>query len=130
MAFAADIVLRDNAAADKTFSSRNTDGSRVERIDQASTAMEPRILVIDHRRAGKSGTPEYRDEHLVQFKVTKKDAVTGKLYTGFANLTIGVPVDGIVVRAEYDHIISFLKSATNGFLTTTANIDKLLRSES
>lgn len=130
MAFSADVVLRDNAAADKTFSTRSTNGSRVERIDQASSSMEPRLLVIDHRRAGKAGTPEYRDEHLVQLKVTKKDAVTGKLYTGFINVTFGVPVDGIVTRTEMDHLISFLKSATNGFLTATANIDKILRSES
>jgi hypothetical protein len=130
MAFATDVVLRDNAAADKTFSSRTTSGSRVERIDQASTPAEPRLLIIDHRRVGKSGTPEYRDEHLVQLKVTKKDAVTGKLYLGFCNVTIGQPVDGIVTRAEIDHLISFLKSGTNGFLTSTTNIDKLLRSES
>lgn len=130
MAFTADVVLRDNAAADKTFSTRMTKDQRVERIDQASTPQEPRLLVLDHRRVGKAGTVEYRDEHLIQLKVSKKDATTGKIHTGFINVTIGQPIEGVVTRTEIDHLISFLKSATNGFLTSSTNIDKLLRSES
>lgn len=130
MAFSTDLVLKDSAAASKTFSLRSTNGARTERIDQASTASEPRLLIIDHRRVGKAGTETYRDEHLVQLKVSKKNATTGKIYTGYVNLTIGQDVDGVVTRAEIDHLLSFLKEATAGMIAVTANVDKLLRAES
>lgn len=130
MAFATDLVLKDAAAADKTFSLRSTNGARTERIDQASTASEPRILIIDHRRVGKAGTPTYRDEHLVQAKVTKKNATTGVLYTGYVNLTIGMDVDGVITRTELNHLLAFMASTATGMINVTANVDKLLRSES
>lgn len=130
MAFSTDLVLKDSAAASKTFSLRSTSGARTERIDQASTASEPRLLIIDHRRVGKAGTPDYRDEHLVQLKVFKKNAVTGNIHKGFVNVTISQDVDGIVTRAEIDHLLSFLKEATAGMIALTANVDKLMRSES
>lgn len=128
MAFG-DLTLRDNAAADKTFTARQMSGQLVERIDTSTTAQEPRTCTINHRRVGQKGTPAERDEHLVQLKVSKKDT-DGKLYTGYINVTFGVPVSGPLVRADFDHLNSMLKSATNGFLTSSGNLDKLLRGES
>lgn len=129
MAFATDVVLNDSGAVARTFSLRSTQGVRTERIDQSSTAQEPRILIVDHRRVGKPGTSSYRDEHLMQLKVSKKNATTGAIHTGYVNVTMCQDVDGVITRAEIDHLIAFLK-ATGGLLIGTTYIDKLLRGES
>ena len=125
MAFSADLVLQDNAAANKTFSLRKTDGYNTERIDQSTTQLEPRVCAIKHTSQGKKGTAEQADRHLIQFSVTKKDATTGVLYTATLNCTLVVPVSGPLVRADFDHLIAFAKN----FLVT-ANVDKWLRNES
>lgn len=130
MAFSTDLVLKNAAAADITYSLRNTVGARTERIDQSSSASEPRTITIDHRRVGKAGTPSYRDEHLIQLKVVKKNATTGNLHTGYVNLTVGMDVDGIVTRAMINDLLAHLTNASVGMAVSTTYVDKLLRSES
>jgi hypothetical protein len=129
--FSTDLVLKNATPADVTFSLRSTNGVRTERIDQTSTATEPRLVIIDHRRAGKASDPTlYRDEHLVQIKLYKKNATTGLIHQGFVNVTIGADVAGIITRAMLDDAFAFLVNATNGLLVVTGNKDKLLRGES
>lgn len=125
MAFSTDLVLADNAAANKTFSLRNTNGYNTERIDQSTTGTEPRLCAIKHSSQGKKGTSEQAERHLVSFSVTKKDPTTGVLYTSVLNVTLVTPATGPLVRADYDHLIAFAKN----FLVT-ANVDKWLRNES
>lgn len=125
MAFASDLVLADNAAANKTFSLRKTEGFNTERIDQSTTQAEPRLCLIKHSSQGKKGTSEQADRHLVSFSVTKKDATTGIMSTAVLNITLVVPVMGPLVRADFDHLIAFGKN----FLVT-ANVDKWVRNES
>jgi len=125
VAFATDLVLADNAAANKTFSLRKTDGFNTERIDQSTTAGEPRLCTIKHSAQGKKGTVEAADRHLISFATTKKDATTGVLYTATLNATLVIPQSGPLVRADFDHLIAFAKN----FLIT-ANVDKWVRSES
>lgn len=125
MAFSTDLVINDNAAAAKTFSLRKTNDYNTERIDQSTTQAEPRLLAIKHSTQGTKGTPSHADRHLASFSVTKKDATTGQMYTAVLNCTLVTPVQGPLVRADFDHLIAFLKN----FLIT-ANVDKWLRNES
>lgn len=131
MSLSADLVLKNSANADVTFSLRSTAGAKTERIDQASTSTEPRLLIIDHRKAGKTtDRSTFRDEHLIQFKVSKKNATTGVIHQGFVNVTIGQDCDGIITRAELDNVFAHLTSATNGLIALAAHKDKILRGES
>jgi len=123
MAFATDIALNDAAAAAKTFSLRKSDGYNSERIDQASTQAEPRLMIIKHSKQGAGD--QLMDRHLLSFMKTKKDSVTGKLYTAVVNVTVTVPANGVITRTDIDDLIVFER----GFLTTAANVDKFLRSE-
>lgn len=125
MAFAADLVLADNAAANKTFGLRKTDGYNTERIDSTTTQLEPRVCAIKHTVQGKVGNVDRADRHLVSFSVTKKDATTGLLYTAVINCTCVVPVTGPIARADVDHLIAFVKN----FLVQ-ANVDRWFRNES
>lgn len=126
MAFADDITLRDAAAADKTFARRTTGADSADWIDTASSAAQPRTMRIAHRREPIKGRPgEYQDRHTVTFSVTEKETQTNVPYTGSMSVSIVLPQVGPVERGDIDHLNSFLKSATNGFLTTSANIDKL-----
>lgn len=130
MAYADDLTFRDNAAADKTFSRQMQEAGRHTWIDQSTTAAEPRIVRIAHRAEPIPGvTGESQDRHTVDFAVTKKDGTTGKLYNARVSIVVLMPRTGPIVRADLDHLVSFVKSATNGFLTSTTMVDKLLRSE-
>lgn len=130
MAFSDDITLRDNAAADKTFSRQIQEPQRCTWIDTSTTPQEPRLLRISHRKESMKGLAgEFQDRHTIELMTTKKDTVTGKPYTQVVTLSVQYPLTGPLVRADLDHLISFLKVATNGILTNSTLIDRLLRSE-
>lgn len=130
MAFADDMSFNDNAAAAKTFSRQSLDAQRCSWIDTGSTASEPRVLRISHRREAQKANPgETQDRHTIEFYVVKKDPTTGRLYQQTVSVGVQYPLTGPLVRADLDHLLSFFRNATNGFLTTTQYVDKLLRSE-
>lgn len=125
LAFATDIVINDNAAAARTFSLRKTEGFNTERIDQATTQAEPRLMVIKHSMTGKKGSSSQTSRHLVSFQYTKKSSL-GVLQNLVLNTTLSWPDDGTFVRADVDHLIAFLKN----WIGVGANVDKLVRNES
>lgn len=131
MAYADDLSFKDSAAASKTFSRQLQEPNRHTWIDTASTAQEPRIVRIAHRKEALKGKPgEYQDRHTVDFAVTKKDPTTGKSYTITLTCSVQFPLTGPLVRADLDHLLAFAKTASpDGFLTNTTHIDRLLRSE-
>lgn len=127
-----DLVLKDSAAASKTFSRQSQLSDRSTWIDQASTATEPRLIKLSHRKEALKGKPgEYQDRHTCEFSVTKKDAVTGKFYTGVLTVSLQFPQSGVVTRAEMDHLLYFaaLSATTFGVFSTAATVDKIYRSE-
>lgn len=127
-----DLSLKNSAAAAIAFSRQSQTTDRSIWIDQTSTATEPRTLSVAHRKEALKGKPgEYQDRHTVQFAVTKKDAVTGKFYTGKVTVSVEMPQSGVVTRAEMDHLLYFaaLSASTFSIFATTATVDKLYRNE-
>lgn len=131
MAFADDITLKDSAAASKTFSRQLSEPNRCTWIDTSITdPTTPRTMRISHRKEALKGMPgEFQDRHTIEVMVVKKDAVTGKPYMQTISVGVQYPLTGPLVRADLDHLLAFLKDATNGMLVVTAHMDKLLRSE-
>jgi len=127
-----DLSLKDSGGVAKTFSRQSQLSDRSVWIDQASTATEPRLIKLSHRKEalkGKAG--EYQDRHTCEFSVTKKDAVTGKFYTGICTVALQFPQSGVVTRAEMDHLLYFaaLSASTFSIFSTVATVDKIYRSE-
>lgn len=130
MAFADDIVLKDASSADQTFARQAAENNRCTWINTSTTALEPRLARISHRReATKQNPGEFQDRHTVEFSLVKKDTTTGKLYTAVAAVSIQMPLTGPIVRADLDNLLAFLKNATAGFIVVSTNVDKLLRNE-
>lgn len=125
-----DITLDKKDGTDVVYRlvSSSPDGTR--RLDIASDLALPRSLVIKHTVTGKA--PSIIDRHLVQFNWAVA-TLTGAA-TINTNLTISVPRDVAVTKAIVYDVISnlvdlLLDQASTG-LTTTVNIDSLLRGES
>lgn len=130
MAFSDDLTFTDNSAVAHTFSRQVTEPSRCTWIDTATTASEPTTVRVAHRREALKDLPgEYQDRHTVEFTMVKKDAVTGKPYKIVIGFNVQMPLTGPLTRTEIDHLRSYIKNSTNGFLVSNTLIDKLLRSE-
>lgn len=131
MAYSDDITLRDFINGDKVFSRQLSEPNRCSWIDQGTTAQEPRILRISHRKEARKGgvAGQFQDRHTVEILHTKKDATTGELFTVVGVYSLQIPQTGPFTRAMIDDVHAFMWKATNGFLPTTTYVDKLLRSE-
>lgn len=89
MSLASQLVLKDNAAANITFTENRRNGYRVERLDVATSTAVPRKLVVDHSTTnGPKGI--LNDRHLIQATSAELDA-SGNLATTVVNLTISIP---------------------------------------
>lgn len=118
--FASNITINDNAAAARTFKQISADGSNSVRIDDSTTAVLPRQMVIRHSVSTPKGSSVKVDRHLLQFSVTKADAA-GASYTGVINVTLSQPRTSAIVAADYDHLWAFVKN----WLTTSGNFSGL-----
>ena len=123
MSLSSTIVLKDNAAADKTFVQNQLDGSGSQRIDVSSNLSNPRVMKLSHSSSGKG--VDAVDRHLVQFASTETD-VNGKVVTVIVNTTLSVPRNSQISRTDIDDLLAFTKN----FFAVSANVDAILRNES
>lgn len=126
MAFSSSIVLKDNAGTNRSFVELKRAGSRVERLDTATTPQLPKRFIIDHSIVNTANG--VTDRHLLQMAQTVND-VTGKPVTTVVNLTISVPRTAPDMNPA-KHAIAALADMllTTGVCNTS--FDAILRGES
>lgn len=128
MSFTSDLVLKNNAAANKTFTvvGGGNGSSRVVRLDTASTTALPRKMTIDHSvvnsASGKS------DRHLVQVTAAESDGNGGTLTT-VVNLTITIP-QKCADHSQAKDAIAFIFDLLQDAGAANAAFDQLTRGES
>lgn len=125
MSLASNIVLNDGQTTPvaHTFSATKVAPDGTERIDTATTIVEPSLFVIKHSPSGKGATVS--DRHLCQLSLTKKDAL-GVSQTLVTNLTVAVPRNVVITRAMINDHLAYVKN----FIATSTNVDAILRNES
>lgn len=126
MALTADLVLKNEAAASRTFTTVNVNGTGVTRLDSATTIQLPTKMIVNHTQSGAGDAVV--DRHLVQFSRTELDA-NGMPYTTVVNLTMAVPrrsVGNVTVKDLLAHIKDLID--TGG--VASADVDKILQGQS
>lgn len=126
MAFSSNLVLKDNAAADKTFTAIKTSGQRVERFDTSTTTALPRRLVIDHSVVNSKTTKA--DRHLVQVTAVESDGAGGILTT-IVNLTMTIPT-ACADHTAAKHCFAFIADLLQDAGAANVAFDQLTRGES
>jgi len=128
--FSNDLTLDDKSGDDVVYRLFRSDATGTQRIDVATNLAEPALLVIKHSTSGKG--VDAVDRHLVQFTETQIDA-SGKSVTLTLNFTLSVPRNvAITSQMVYDRVCNLADFLTDGQIasvTTTANLDALLRGE-
>jgi hypothetical protein len=125
MAFASNISINDNAAASKTFKQISSEPTGTVRMDDSTTNVAPRQMVIRHTKSTPKGSTVVTDRHLLQFSTTKVDT-ENEAQTAIVNLTISIPRSPAVVQADVDHLLAFVKN----WIATGANVTGLVLGES
>lgn len=133
MAFADPLSLENAFNAANSFVRTFQDARGSAFIDSASSATEPRGLVIRHQVSGKNA--DAVDRHLVQAYYTKLDPETIPR-TGIINVTLAVPRSSIITPTIMYNLMSNLIdlltaqqwAGLQAGMTTTW-MDKLLRGE-
>lgn len=123
--FASNITINDSAAAAKTFKQVQVDSTGSIRIDDSTTNLEPRKMVVRHTTSTPKGTSVTVDRHLLQFSVVQMDT-ENEPQTATVNLTIAVPRSPAISDADVDHLLAFVKN----WIGVAANVDGLLLGES
>lgn len=126
MALTADLVLKNEAAANRTFTTVSVNGANVTRLDSATTIQQPTKMVINHTTSG-SGD-DLVDRHLIQFSRTELDA-NGLRFTTIVNLTMAVPRRSSSNTAVKD-LVSFIKDLVDTAGVASADLDKILQGQS
>lgn len=122
--FASNITINDNAAAAKTFKQVSMDATGSVRIDDSTTNLSPRKMVLRHSTSTPKGSSVVSDRHLLQFSTTKLDA-DAKPHTAVINLTASVPRNGAITQTDVDHLFAFLKN----WIATGSNVTGMLLGE-
>lgn len=122
--FDSNITINDNAAVAKTFKQISADSSGSARIDDSTTNLAPRRMVIRHSVSTPKGSSVQADRHLVQFSTVKVDA-DGEAYTATINLTFAIPRTAEVAQADVDHLLAFVKN----WIGVGSNVTGLLLGE-
>lgn len=126
MSLSADLVLKNEAAASRTFTTVSVNGSKVDRIDSATTIQQPTKMVINHTTSGSGDS--LTDRHLVQFSRTELDA-NGLPFTTIVNLTIAVPRRSTSTTTAND-LVSFIKDLVDTAGAASADLGKILQGQS
>lgn len=128
--FSNDLTLDDKSGDDVVYRLFRSDATGTQRIDVATTLSEPALLIIKHSTSGKGS--DAVDRHLVQLTQTEIDSA-GKSVTLTINFTLSVPRNvAITAQMVYDRVCNLADFLTDGQIasvTTTANLDALLRGE-
>lgn len=120
MSYASTIVVKDAAAANITFNRIRSTNDEVFYADAASTLSQPSLLTIGHKVTNSiSGS----DRHMVKFGKTSigTDNIPRTLV---CTLTLNVPRQTLT-RTDVNNILAGVKE----FISSTANVDALLRNE-
>jgi hypothetical protein len=131
MAFSDTQTLDDQSGDELSFVLTRRDALTSSRIDSSTTLGLPCLLNIKHSTSGSGKTAI--DRHLVQ--ITKTVDATPNPVDLVINFTLAVPRDSAVTKQIiYDAVSPLLDfllvpSTYNGPLTSTTNIDALLRGE-
>jgi hypothetical protein len=124
------LTLDDKSGDDVVYRLFRSDNTGTQRIDVATDLSEPALFVIKHSTQGKG--LDAVDRHLVQISDTQIDT-NGKSVTFTLNVTLSVPRNvAITKQLVYDRVVNMCDFLTDGQLasvTTTANLDSLLRGE-
>lgn len=126
MALSGSIVLKNNAAANTTFTENRRNGYRVERLDEATSLQLPSRLVIDHSITKSGGITSNR--HLIQVATVEADGAGGTATT-VVNLTISIPTNApgsAAAKNALAYIVSMLQ--TTG--AANATFDDILQNQS
>lgn len=107
--FASNITINDNAAAAKVFKQISSDATGSVRMDDSTTNITPRKMVIRHTVSTPKGSQYEVDRHLLQFSVVKTDTENEPV-TATVNLTVSVPRSTAVAQADVDHLLAFAKN--------------------
>lgn len=133
MAFSDTLSLENAFNAANSFVRTNQDASGSNWIDSASTASEPRGLVIKHQVSGKGSAAV--DRHLIQLYYTKLNA-EAIARTGQVNITLAMPRDSIITNTIMYNLVSNGIDLLTGLqwaglqaAMTTTYLDKILRGE-
>jgi hypothetical protein len=125
MALSSTITINDSAAASKSFVATSVFGSETIRMDSSTTNLAPRRMTIRHAQGTDKVTKAIVDRRLLSFQHTVLDSA-GLPYTQTGNFTLWCPRSSVIVRADTDHLIAFVRN----FLGVTGNVDSFLRGES
>jgi len=128
------LVLKDSTGTDVNFDIERTftnkDGSNgTDRVDRASSAIEPRKLKISQIVSGKGATRVRRT--LIQY--TKTVLVAGVPSQLTANLTLVFPLNGAISTTDVSNAICCLADAvltTGSLAVDTTKTNALLQGQS
>ena len=124
MAFATDITLTGDAASSQVYSLISTNDNKSIRRDAARALGQPRSMLISHETNGKGMTAV--DRHLVRLNLVEEDTGSDDLATVSSSIycVIEAPRRIVTVAMMKDMLTQLI-----GFLSTEANVDKILNSE-
>lgn len=115
--FASNITLNNAAAAAKTFVLVSTGTSNSIRMDNGTTNVAPRKMLISHAVSTlRDGTVQ--DRHLLSFQMTKINA-TGKPVSLVLNRSLAYPRDPIFTVTDVADLVAFDRNWTG----VQANLD-------
>jgi len=127
MAFTDPLSLNNNAAVSKSFNRKSTGIGVSEAIEAGSTVSDRTLMKIAHTKAGKGAAAgTVVDRHLLQFQRAKFNSTIGADELMTINVTLTIPSSSGLTSTDTYDLCAYVKN----FLTTTANIDRLVRGES
>lgn len=121
-----DLTINDAAPAAKTFKKIRSGTDFAAWTESTATGTDFREIIVRTQSAGKAAQPgaeKYR--YLFQVRHTKWNATLGKMEEAVASFTFTWSTVAGLVRADYDHLIAFIKN----YIGTSANVDALFRRE-
>lgn len=127
MAFSDPLSLNNAAAVAKAFNRKSSGIGVSEAIEASSTSSDRTLMKIAHTKAGKgvaAGTTV--DRHLLQFQRAKFNSAVGADELMTINVTLTVPSSSGLTTTDVNDLCAYVKN----FLSTQANIDRLVRGES
>lgn len=116
--FPSNIAINNAAAVSKTFVLVNQGTSNSIRLDNGTTNVAPRRMLISHANNTLSGVGIVQDRHLLSFQHTKINAA-GKPVSLILNRTLQYPRDPIFTAGDVADLIAFDKN----WCALQANLD-------
>jgi len=122
--YADNIVIADNAAANKTFVKVSQNSQESVRLDNSTTLAAPRKMTIRHSAGVQGKARELVDRHNVVFSKDRLSS-TGNPVTSTVSLAVGIPRDS-AASGDVDDLVAFLKN----WIGVGANVTSLKLGES